>query len=171
MKLESLHELFMDGLKDMYDAEQQITEALPKMEKAARSAELKDGFRTHLRQTEEHIARLERIFEMMGKKPTKKKCKGMAGLIKEGDEIMKEDANRDVRDAGLIAAAQKVEHYEIAAYGTLRTYAQTMGHVDAARLLQQTLNEEGETDKKLTALAESSVNLKAMEENGRERAR
>jgi ferritin-like metal-binding protein YciE len=131
---------------------------------------LKDGFRTHLNQTEQHIQRLEKIFEMMGKKPTRKKCKGMAGLIKEGDELMKEDADRDVLDAGLIAAAQKVEHYEMAEYGTLRTYARLMGHTDAARLLQQTLDEEGETDKKLTALAERSINVKAMED-GRERAR
>jgi ferritin-like metal-binding protein YciE len=170
MKMESLHELFMHGLKDIYDAEHQITEALPKMAKAAKSSELKDGFRTHLQQTQQHIQRLEKIFEMMGKKPTRKKCKGMAGLIKEGDELMKEDADRDVLDAGLIAAAQKVEHYEMAEYGTLRTYARLMGHTDAARLLQQTLDEEGETDKKLTALAERSINVKAME-NGHERAR
>jgi ferritin-like metal-binding protein YciE len=170
MKLETLHELFMDMLKDIYDGEHQITEALPKMAKAAKSPELKEGFRTHLQETEEHIKRLERIFEMMGKKPTRKKCKGIAGLIKEGDELMKEDADRDVVDAGLIAAAQKVEHYEMAEYGTLRTYAQLMGHSEAARLLQQTLDEEGAADKKLTALAESGINVKAMED-GRERSR
>ncbi len=170
MKLETLHELFMDMLKDIYDGEHQITEALPKMAKAAKSPELKEGFRTHLQETEEHIKRLERIFEMMGKKPTRKKCKGIAGLIKEGDELMKEDADRDVVDAGLIAAAQKVEHYEMAEYGTLRTYAHLMGHSEAARLLQQTLDEEGAADKKLTALAESGINVKAMED-GRERSR
>lgn len=164
MKLESLHELFMDNLKDLYDAEHQVTEALPRMEQAAKSWELKQGFRAHLRETEGQIKRLEQVFDLMGKKPSRKKCKGMAGLLKEGDELMKEDADPDVTDAGLIGAAQKVEHYEIAAYGTLRTFAQTMGHSEAARLLQQNLNEEGAADKKLTDIAQRSVNAKAMEE-------
>jgi ferritin-like metal-binding protein YciE len=163
MKMESLHELFMAELKDIYDAEHQVIEALPKMEKAAKSAQLKQGFRTHLRDSENHISRLEQVFSMMGKKAARKKCKGMAGLIKEGDELMKEDADPDVTDAGLISAAQKVEHYEMAAYGALRTWAKMMGHRDAARLLQQTLDEEGDTDKKLTAMAENTINERAME--------
>jgi ferritin-like metal-binding protein YciE len=166
MKMESLNELFHAELKDIYDAEHQITEALPKMEKAAHSAQLKQGFRTHLRETENHINRLEQVFGMIGKKAARKKCKGMAGLIKEGDELMKEDADADVTDAGLISAAQKVEHYEMAAYGALRTWAKMMGHRDAARLLQQTLDEEGDTDKKLTAMAETNINEKALEPNG-----
>lgn len=161
MELKNLQDLFLDTLKDTYDAEHQITKALPKMAKAANNAELKKGFESHLKQTEEHIKRLEQVFEGMGKKATRKTCKGMKGLLEEGDEIMKEEGEPEVLDAGLIAAAQKVEHYEISAYGTLNSYANLMGESNAAKLFQQTLDEERQTDEKLTKLAESTVNLQA----------
>jgi ferritin-like metal-binding protein YciE len=161
MELNRLQDLFLDTLKDTYDAEHQITKALPKMAKAAKNPELKKGFESHLKQTEEHIKRLEQVFEGMGKKATRKSCKGMKGLIEEGDEIMKEEGEPEVLDAGLIAAAQKVEHYEISAYGTLSAYANQLGDSKAVKLLQQTLDEEKQTDQKLTQLAESSVNIQA----------
>ena len=161
-KLDELQDLFHDELKDTYDAEHQLVKALPKMAKAATSPKLKAAFEAHLAQTEEHINRLDKVFEMIGKKPTRKSCKGMKGLIEEGEEMIKEKADPDVMDAALIAAAQRVEHYEMAAYGCLRTYA---GHMDmdkAKMILQTTLDEEGETDKKLTMMAEKDINLKAM---------
>lgn|SRR5690606_9928976 len=161
MELQNLNDLLLDHLKDLYDAEHQITKALPKMAKAASSPQLKTAFEKHLSETENQIRRLEQVFETMGKKATRKTCKGMKGLIEEGEEILKEDAADDVRDAGLIAAAQKVEHYEIASYGTVRAYAEMLGMDEAADLLQKTLDEEGNTDKKLTQLAESRVNVKA----------
>lgn len=161
MELQNLNDLLLDHLKDIYDAEHQITKALPKMAKAASSPQLKTAFEKHLSETENQIRRLEQVFETMGKKATRKTCKGMKGLIEEGEEILKEDAADDVRDAGLIAAAQKVEHYEIASYGTVRAYAEMLGMNEAADLLQKTLDEEGNTDKKLTQLAESRVNVKA----------
>ena len=161
MELQNLNDLLLDHLKDIYDAEHQITKALPKMAKAASSPQLKTAFEKHLSETENQIRRLEQVFETMGKKATRKTCKGMKGLIEEGEEILKEDAADDVRDAGLIAAAQKVEHYEIASYGTVRAYAEMLGMDEAADLLQKTLDEEGNTDKKLTQLAESRVNVKA----------
>jgi ferritin-like metal-binding protein YciE len=161
MELNTLQDLFMDVLKDTYDAEHQITKALPKMAKAANTPDLKAAFEEHLRQTEEHIARLEQVFEGQGKKATRKSCKGMKGLIEEGSELIKEDAEPAVLDAGLIAAAQKVEHYEISAYGTLIAYANLLGANDAVTLFQQTLDEEKQTDENLTALAESSINIEA----------
>lgn len=163
MKMKNLEDLFIDVLKDTYDAEHQITKALPKMAKAAQNPELKAAFEEHLAQTENHIKRLEQAFEAAGKKATRKSCVGMKGLIEEGAEMMKEDAEPEVMDAGLIAAAQKVEHYEMAAYGTARTYADMLGNKKAAQLLEQTLDEEKMTDKKLTQLAERKVNLQAAE--------
>jgi ferritin-like metal-binding protein YciE len=162
MKMETLQDLFMDVLKDTYDAEHQITKALPKMAKAANSPELKATFEEHLQQTETHIQRLEQVFEMQGKKATRKSCKGMKGLIEEGSELIKEDAEPAVLDAGLIAAAQKVEHYEISAYGTLSAYANLLGANDAITLFQQTLDEETQTDENLSQLAEGSINLQAV---------
>ena len=161
MELNTLQDLFLDTLKDTYDAEHQITKALPKMAKATKNAELKKGFEQHLRQTEEHIKRLEQVFESMGKKATRKTCAGMKGLIEEGSELIKEDAEPEVLDAGLIAAAQKVEHYEISAYGTLSAYAKQLGQNNAIKLFQQTLEEEKMTDELLTQMAESSVNIQA----------
>jgi ferritin-like metal-binding protein YciE len=162
MQMESLQDLFMDQLKDVLNAENQLLKALPKMAKKATSPQLQSAFEEHTEQTKEHVERLEQIFEKMGKAARGKTCKAMQGLIEEGKEIMEEDAEPEVLDAGLIAAAQKVEHYEIATYGTLRTYAQMLGEKDAARLLQKTLDEEEQTDKKLTKLAESQINVEAM---------
>lgn len=163
MALSTLQELLIEELQDTYDAEHQILEALPKMEEAATNKKLATAFRQHHKQTETHVTRLEKVFQILGEEPKRKKCKAMAGLTAEGAEIIKEDADGDVRDAALIAAAQKVEHYEIAGYGTLRTWAQLLGHEDAVKLLQTTLDEEGATDKKLTALAEGGVNEAAEE--------
>jgi ferritin-like metal-binding protein YciE len=163
MEIDSLRKLYVEELKDLYSAEKQILQALPRMAKKASNPQLKAGFEEHLRQTEEQVKRLDRIFEGLGKSPRGKKCKGMEGLIEEGKEVMQEDMDEETRDAALIAAAQKVEHYEMAGYGTVRTYAQLLGENEAARLLQQTLDEEGATDKKLTALAEA-INVEAMEE-------
>jgi ferritin-like metal-binding protein YciE len=162
MELNTLKDLYLDTLKDTYDAEHQITKALPKMAKAAHNPELKRGFEQHLSQTEQHIKRLEQVFEGMGKKATRKTCAGMKGLIEEGSELIKEDTEPEVLDAGLIAAAQKVEHYEISAYGTLSAYANLLGDSKSAKLFQQTLDEEKQTDQKLTKLAESSVNIEAV---------
>jgi len=161
MKLESIKDLYVSELKDLYDAEQQIIQALPKMAQAASSPELRSAFEEHLGQTRGQAQRLEQIFEMMGSKPARKRCKGIAGVLEEGEELLKEKAEPDVLDAGLICGAQKVEHYEIAGYGSVRTYAQLLGENEAARLLQQTLDEEGETDKKLTRLAEKGINREA----------
>lgn len=155
MSANSLHELFVEELKDLYDAEHQITEALPKMRQAASSTQLKKAFEDHLAMTEKQIKRLEQVFEALDQKPSRKTCKGMQGLIKEGSEIISEKMDSDVRDAALITAAQKVEHYEIASYGSVRTFANLMGHDRAAKLLQQTLDEEGQTDEKLTQIAET----------------
>jgi ferritin-like metal-binding protein YciE len=169
MKKNSLHEIFVEELHDVYDAEKQITKALPKMAEEAASEELRQGFEEHLEQTREHIRRLEQIFEQLGQDAKGKKCKGMEGLIKEGSEVIKEDMEDAVKDAALISAAQRVEHYEIAAYGTLRTWAELMGHEEAVSLLEETLSEEKETDQKLTSLAEE-VNVEAEEGEGRETA-
>jgi ferritin-like metal-binding protein YciE len=163
MALQTLEDLFLHDLKDLYNAEQQILKALPRMAKKASSPELRRAFEQHLKQTEVQVQRLERVFDTLDEKAKGKSCKGMQGLIEEGKEMMSEDIEDDVLDAALIAAAQKVEHYEIAAYGTARTYAEMLGNREAARLLQQTLDEEGETDKKLTKLAESIVNVEAVE--------
>ena len=160
MKMEDLKDLFIDELKDLYSAENQITKALPKMAKAATSPDLRKGFELHLEQTHGQIARLERIFEELGESPKGKKCHGMEGLLEEGKELMGEDAEPEVMDAGLISAAQRVEHYEIAGYGTVKTYAKLLGMSKAADLLEQTLNEEKETDTKLTGLS-GKINVQA----------
>ena len=155
MSVESLEKLLVHDLKDHYSAEKQILQALPKMAKAATSPELKKAFQTHERQTQEQVKRIERIFDDgLEGSPAGKKCKGMEGLIEEGKEILEEDMPDMLRDAALIGAAQKVEHYEMAAYGTAREMAERLGLTSAARLLQQTLDEEGETDKLLTAIAQ-----------------
>ncbi|MEO8910427.1 MAG: ferritin-like domain-containing protein [Gemmatimonadaceae bacterium] len=161
MELDTLKDLYVEELKDLYSAEKQLVKALPKMAKAASSPELREAFKTHLRQTAEHAARLERICGDLGVSPRGKKCVGMEGLIEEGSELIKEEPDPDVLDAGLISAAQHVEHYEMAGYGTVRTYARQLGFEEQAELLQQTLNEEGETDHLLTALAESGINIAA----------
>jgi ferritin-like metal-binding protein YciE len=161
MKLEHLKDLYVEELKDIYSAETQLVKALPKMAKAAHSPQLQESFNLHLQQTKGHVERLEQIFEKLGEKPTGKTCKGMAGLITEGEEMMSEKGEPEVIDAGLISAAQRVEHYEIAAYGCARTYARMLGERDAEKILQQTLTEEEATDKKLTVLAESSINVQA----------
>lgn len=157
-----LEELLQDELKDLYSAENQIIKSLPKMAKAASSPELKRAFERHLEETKRQVERLEQIGEELEMKLTGKKCAGMEGLIEEGKELMSEIDDEDALDAGLIGAAQKVEHYEIAAYGTARTHAEVLGYRRIAKLLQQTLNEEGNTDKKLTQLAESLINVEAV---------
>ncbi len=161
-KLETLKDLFIEELRDLYSAENQILKALPKMKKAAHSEDLKAAFEEHLEQTKGHVARLEQIFEGLDEKPTGKTCKAMEGLVEEGSEMIHEKAEPSVKDAGLIAAAQRVEHYEMAGYGTVRTYAEHLKMTKAAKLLQETLDEEEETDKKLTDLAESNINLQAV---------
>ena len=158
-----LEELLVDELKDLYSAESQIVKALPKMAKAATAPELKRAFERHLEETRRQVERLDQIGEALEIKLTGKKCKGMEGLLEEGKEIMEEDLDENAIDAGLIGAAQKVEHYEIAGYGTARTHAALLGYTKVARLLQQTLTEEVNTDKKLTQLAESIINLEAVE--------
>lgn len=161
MKFDNLNELFLHEIIDLYDAEHQITKALPKMKKAATSPNLQNAFQEHLVQTEEHIKRLEQVFKSIDQKPKRETCDAMKGLIAEGSEIIEENEKSYALDAALIAAAQRVEHYEIAGYGTVRTYAQLLGYDTAADLLQQTLDEEGDTNKKLTALAEE-VNPEAV---------
>jgi ferritin-like metal-binding protein YciE len=165
--LNDLNDLLVEQLKDLYNAEAQLTKALPKMAKAATSPELKQAFQTHLAETEEHINRLEQVFEELGESAKGKTCKAMKGLVEEAKEAIEEEAEDSVKDAALIAAAQRVEHYEIAGYGTVRTYAKMLGQDQAAKLLQQTLDEEGKTDKLLTQLAEACINQMA-EEGGDE---
>lgn len=163
MKLDDLQKLFVHELKDLYSAENQLLKALPKMEKAAENKELKQAFAGHRKETEGHVQRLETIFETLDYKPGGQKCVGMEGLLKESSEILNEGMPADVKDAALIAAAQRVEHYEIAGYGVARTYAEKLGDYEAADLLQKTLNEEGLADQKLTRLAERNINFEAME--------
>ncbi len=163
MEMANLQDLFVDCLKDLHNAENQLVRALPKMAKAASNPDLKKAFETHLEETKGQIERLDMIFERLGESPKGKKCLAMEGLIGEGKELMEEDAEPEVMDAGLIGASQKIEHYEIAGYGTVRTYAKLLGNDEAAKLLQKTLDEEGATDKKLTALAESTINIEAVE--------
>lgn len=160
-KIKHLEDLFKDELKDLFDAEQQITKALPKMIDQAQSAELKNGLKEHLAVTHKQIDRLNQIFKELKMPVEGKHCKGIEGLIKEGNEMMQESIDPAVRDAVIIAAAQKVEHYEISGYGTARTYAQMLGHQNAAQMLDETANEEGQADKKLTAMAESHINMRA----------
>ena len=161
MKLETLQDLYIHELKDLYSAEQQLTKALPKMAKASSNPKLADGFKMHLEQTREHAVRLEKVLSSHGQTTRGKKCKGMEGLIAEGAEMIEEEAEDDVRDAGLISAAQRVEHYEMAGYGCARTYAEILGDKEGARTLQKTLDEETQTDKKLTDLAKSAINISA----------
>lgn len=161
MDMDNLRALYIDELKDLYSAEKQLVKALPKMAKNATNPELKQAFTDHLAQTEVHVERLEQIFESLEASPRGKKCIGMEGLIEEAKELLEEDAQEDVLDAGLISKAQHVEHYEIAGYGTVRTYAMTLGETEHAELLQMTLDEEGETNELLTQLAEQSVNVDA----------
>ena len=161
MEIDNLKDLYIDELKDLYSAEKQLTKALPKMAKAASDKQLQAAFRTHLKETEQHVARIEKICRELGVSPRGKKCVGMEGLIEEGNEVIKESTGDDVLDAALISKAQHVEHYEIAGYGTVRTYARQLGYDDQAELLQQTLDEEGKTDKLLTELAETGINVEA----------
>jgi ferritin-like metal-binding protein YciE len=162
MPIESLQDLYVEELKDIYSAENQILKALPKMAAGANHTSLKKAFEEHLEVTRGQVQRLETIFKEMDEKPTGKHCKGMEGLIEEGKELLEEKGDPDVKDAGLIGAAQKVEHYEIAAYGTVRNMALQLGLTNHAELLQQTLDEEGQTDKTLTGLAEGGVNKDAL---------
>jgi len=161
MELDTLKDLYVEELKDLYSAERQLVKALPKMIKATKHPELKAAFKTHLQQTTEHAKRLEEICKELGVSPRGKKCVGMEGLIEEGSDLIKEEPDADVLDAGLISAAQHVEHYEMAGYGTVRTYARQLGYESQAQLLQKTLDEEGETDHLLTDLAEARINLDA----------
>jgi ferritin-like metal-binding protein YciE len=160
-KINTIEDVFIEQLRDLYSAEQQLIKALPKMAKAAHAESLKNGFEHHLDQTKKHANRLEEIFEKLDKKPTGKTCRAMQGLVEESAEAIEENATVEAKDATLITAAQRVEHYEIAGYGSVRTYAKLLGYDQAAKTLQTILNEEAETDKTLTKLAES-INVKAM---------
>jgi ferritin-like metal-binding protein YciE len=166
MKLDSLEKLYVHELKDLYSAEKQLVEALPKMEKAASNQELKQAFATHLKETRTHVSRLESIFKKLEFEPGGHKCEAMAGLIKEGESFVSSDIEPEVLDAALVAAAQRVEHYEMAGYGTARAFAEKMGDHEAADILQQTLNEEGHANQTLTRLAERSLNFLAMNTSG-----
>jgi len=161
LKVNSLKELYVEELKDTYDAEKQIVKALPKMVKAASTPELQKAFEAHLEQTKGHVQRLEQIFQGLGEEPKAKKCDGMRGILEEGEEVVSEGSEGPVRDAGLIAGAQRVEHYEMAVYGSLKTWAEQLNDEQAAQLLEETLNEEKKADQKLTQIAESSVNTNA----------
>lgn len=167
MKENTLRELFIDELRDLYDAEARLVKAIPKMAKASNSDELRSGFEHHLEQTKEHVERLKQVMTSLGEKPNGKKCPGMVGIIQEGDELMSEDFEGSVKDAALISAAQRVEHYEIAAYGCVHAWAKILGKDNAAQLLEKTLNEEKETDAKLTEVAEQ-INASANSESGEE---
>ncbi len=162
MAVKSLKDLFADEIKDLYSAEKQITLALPKMADKARSRDLKNAFQEHLKQTENHINRLEKVFDELGISPKGKKCEAMEGIINEGEDMMKEAENSEVMDAALISAAQKVEHYEMASYGTVRTYAEQLGLKNSRKLLQDTLDEESKTNEKLTNLALHNINEEAV---------
>ena len=164
MKLNTLEQLYFSELRDLYSAENQLLRALPKMAKGAASPELKDAFEKHLEQTKGHVERLEQLFQQLDESPKGKTCHGMKGLIEEGSEILKEDGEDSVLDAGLIVAAQKVEHYEIAGYGSVRTFANLLNQDEAAKLLQSTLDEESETNEILNQLAENIVNQEALTE-------
>jgi ferritin-like metal-binding protein YciE len=165
MKLDKLQQLYVDELRDLYNAENQLLKALPKMAKAASSEELKNAFEKHLEQTETHVERLEQVFEELDQTPKGKTCRAMKGLIQEGSEILEEEGDPSVLDAGIIVAAQKVEHYEIAGYGSVRTFAELLGQQKAAELLQTTLDEESEANELLNGLAESIVNPEALMES------
>jgi len=162
--MSTFKELFKEELADIYDAEKQLLKALPKMAKSAEAPELKEAFQQHLEETKGHVERLERVFELQDEKPKKKACKAMKGLIEEGEEIIKDHEKSPVRDAALISAAQKVEHYEMAAYGCLSTWAELMEQDEIANVLKETLDEEKQADEKLTTIAETSINMEASEE-------
>jgi ferritin-like metal-binding protein YciE len=164
MSLDTLEKLYISELRDLYSAENQLLKALPKMAKGASSPELKDAFEKHLEQTKGHVERLEELFEQLDESPKGKTCQAMKGLIEEGSEILKEEGEESVLDAGMIVAAQKVEHYEIASYGSVRTFANLLGQDEAARVLQSTLDEEFETNEILNRLAETVVNPEALTE-------
>jgi ferritin-like metal-binding protein YciE len=164
MKLDNLRKLFVEELRDLYSAENQLVKALPKMAKGASSEDLKQALEDHLEQTQGQVERLEEVFEQLDETPKGKTCKAMKGLVEEGSEILEEDGEDSVIDAGIIAAAQKVEHYEIASYGTVRTWAGLLGENEAAELLQETLDEEGEANKLLNKLAQDIVNPEALSE-------
>lgn len=168
MKMQTLKDLYIDELKDVYDAENQLLKALPKMAKAADNEELRAAFEQHLDQTQTQIERLEQVFEELGEKAKGVKCEAMKGLLEEAKSMMEDAEDADVRDAAMICAAQKVEHYEIATYGTLRTYAELLGFDEQAELLQETLDEEKETDENLTELAVSCINIEANEDEDSE---
>ncbi len=165
MQKDSLRELYIDELRDLYNAETQLVKALPKMAKAAANDQLRQAFEEHLRETTEHVTRLEQIFEQLEEKPSGKKCLGMEGLVKEGAETMKEDFTEDVKDAAIIGAAQRVEHYEMAGYGTVRAFAELLGENEHVSLLEQTLEEEKKADQKLSELAEE-INPQAARAEG-----
>ena len=164
MKLNTLQKLYTDELRDLYNAENQLLKALPKMAKAASSEELKEAFEKHLEQTKGHVKRLEQVFEELEEKPKGKTCRAMKGLIEEGSEILQQEGEESILDAGIIVAAQKVEHYEIASYGSVRTFAHLLGQNKAAELLQTTLDEESETNELLNRLATSTINPEALME-------
>jgi len=161
MKMESLHDLYLAELSDLYSAEKQIVKALPKVIKKTSSPELRQALEDHLAETNGHVTRLEEIFEMHAESPKRTKCKGMEGVLAEGDEMVGQDATPAVRDAAIISACQRVEHYEMAAYGAVRTYAEELGHGRAAAVLQETLDEENAANSKLTGIATSRVNIEA----------
>ena len=161
LKFNNLEDLLIAQLEDVYDAEKRLVSALPKMAEAAHDQELKSAFNQHLRETENHVNRLEQVFQELGREANRETCAAMKGLISEGEEMIDAKGDPDVKDAALIAAAQRVEHYEMAAYGCIRTFARRLGHERIASLLQQTLEEEGNADKKLTNIAERDVNLRA----------
>lgn len=165
MKLDTLQKLYTEELRDLYNAENQLLKALPKMAKAASSEELKNAFEKHLEQTKGHVERLEQVFKELDENPKGKTCRAMKGLIQEGSEILQQDGDESVRDAGIIVAAQKVEHYEIAGYGSARTFAHLLGQNNAAELLQSTLDEESETNEVLTRLAEGVINPEAVRDS------
>ena len=169
MNVDSLDKLYLEQLRDVYDAENQLVRALPKMAQAASAPELRAAFEDHLEKTRGHVRRLDQIFQTLGEPPKGKPCKAMLGLIEEGEEMLQDDSEPAVRDAGLIAAAQKVEHYEIASYGTLRTFAEFRGDKRAAEVLQETLDEEYDADKTLTQVAETSINAQAADRGGSRR--
>jgi len=168
MQMNNLQDLMVDNLKDLYNAENQLLKALPKVAKAVENEQLREALEMHLKETQGHVQRLEQVFSTLGEKPTGKKCKGMEGLIEENKELMGEDAEPDVMDAGLIVGCQKIEHYEIAGYGSAVTFAKMLGNNEAARLLGEILDEEERTDKKLTEIAKSSINVQAAEGGGEE---
>jgi len=170
MQMKSLNDLYVEELRDLYSAETQLVEALPRMAEGATDKELQAAFKDHLKVTRVQVKRLEQIFKDLGESPEGKTCKGMKGLIAEGNEAIKEIRDAEVLDAALIAAAQRVEHYEIAGYGTARTFAKRLGHTQAAKLLDSTVKEEGEADHLLTKIAESHVNTEAMKEPMRKAA-